>query len=616
MSGSLYQYTPYQGSGQPESPGQAFRSGFVGGQQIETNAMRMDEMRQLAQMRELQEQRAQQAEKRAQALEARTAAQFPLTMKQTALGVSRSQQLLPQEIRRGELTIQGLERTIAEQNAAIAALRAQVAPPMVTPGAAPPQAAPGVAVPGATPGFMAPVVVPAAPATPGRQSELRPSWMSPVPYARAPGAPMGVQMAQLGEVASDATPEEPADLTGRGAPVGMPERSISPPPTAAQPPLPTSAPVPGGYEAGLAPSITADVAASNAAIDNFLAGRSDAQLREIVANGTPSTIYGQRRGVTAGQAALAESARTLLERRASGAAPTPGAPAAAAPGAAAVSTEAAGLDPNLSDRGVFGPPRPEPQAPRQGGTTQTAADAAVSRGESPTMSYILEPLRIGSDQRRLTTEYAQLQRRYQTALAARDRAGVDQAIARMNEINQELTHLNGMTAITQFRNGDAAPLAGVLHEISGRRLSFQPRSDGTFNVFLDGQLSRQGVTRDEVETAARLEFDTRFRAQIQQQQTQRAALSLLRAQEEIRQNARVSAEGILEVIKAQVRAASPELDVQRITGADGQQMVVVVDKRTGQTVSGARIIQVPPPPGSARGAQPTFTIEPMSVGQR
>jgi hypothetical protein len=190
---------------------------------------------------------------------------------------------------------------------------------------------------------------------------------------------------------------------------------------------------------------------------------------------------------------------------------------------------------------------------------------------------------------------------------------VDQAIARMNEINQEMTYLNGMTAITQFRNGDAAPLAGVLHEESGRRLSFQPRSDGTFNLFLDGRLSRQGVTRDEIDTAARLQFDTRFQAQVQQQRQQTAALGLLAAQEQIKQRARVDAESLLEVVKANLR---PELDVQRTTDASGQQMIVVIDKRTGEAVSGARIVQVPPRPGSAAGAQPTFTIEPMPVGQR
>jgi hypothetical protein len=225
----------------------------------------------------------------------------------------------------------------------------------------------------------------------------------------------------------------------------------------------------------------------------------------------------------------------------------------------------------------------------------------------------LEPLRIGSDQRRLTEEFGQLQRRYQTALAARDRAGLDQITTRMNQINQELTFLNGMTAITQFRNGDAAPLAGVLHRESGGRLSFQPRSDGTFNVFLDGRLSRQGVTRDEIETSARMQFDTRFQQQVQQQRQRDVELSIFAARQRIEQMTRVSAEGILEEIKSQLR---PDLDVQRVTMENGQQVVLYVDKRTRQTVGGVRIVQVPPPPGSARGAQPTFTIEPLPVGQR
>jgi hypothetical protein len=296
----------------------------------------------------------------------------------------------------------------------------------------------------------------------------------------------------------------------------------------------------------------------------------------------------------------------LLEQRASGTAAAPTS-AAARPAAAATGDErlrdyeaASRLDAATQRRGV----------------TTTAADTAVERSLPPSQPYILEPLRIEADRRRLTTEYGRIQQQYAVALASRNAAAVAQLVQRADQINQELTYLNGMTAITQFRNGDVAPLAGVLHQESGGRLSFQPRSDGTFNLFLDGRLSNQGVSREQIEASARMQFDTRFQEQVQQRQQQTAQLALLRAQEEIKQGARVNAESLLEIVKAQAAAASPNLDVQRVTGADGQQMIVVVDKRTGQTVSGARIIQVPPPAGSGRNAQPTFTIEPMPVGQR
>jgi hypothetical protein len=590
MSGSLYQYTPYSLEG--PSPTAGFASGFGAGQAAETSALRMDEARQLAQMREFANQRAQAAEQR-------TAQRFPLDMKAAGLGVSRTQQLLPLEVRRGELGVRELEQNIADRAAALAALRAQVAPSMVTPGAVPTQATPGVAVPGAVPGFMAPEAAPAA-AAPGPQSSR---YFPNIDLDRRhAGVPGSYQTAQYGSgVMSDADPEEPADLTGRGAPVGMPVQS-APPTVGVTPP---QAPAPGEMETGL---ITLPPPEPGSALARFLERQTPEQLQAIIDRGTPTTGTARgyagpgRRVVPAGAASLAAAAREELARR-PGAPTTPGAARAPATGRETIAEfEAARSLDDATQR------RPSTSAP-----TQTAADAAVSRGESPSVPYILEPLRIGSDQRRLTTEYQQLQRRYNTALAARDRAGVDQAIARMNEINQELTYLNGMTALTQFRNGDAAPLAGVLHEESGRRLSFQPRSDGTFNLFLDGRLSRPGVTRDEIETAARLQFDTRFQAQIQQQQTQRVALGFLAAQEQIKQTARTNAESLLEVVKSNLR---PDLDVQRITDANGQQMIVVTDKRTGEQVGGARIIQVPPRPGSPRGAQPTFTIEPLPVGQR
>jgi hypothetical protein len=360
-------------------------------------------------------------------------------------------------------------------------------------------------------------------------------------------------------------------------------------------------------EQGATPEGGAPATETNATT-NFLRTQSDAQLRQIIARGERS-FFGSP---SAGAVALASEARLLLAQRAQ-ATPTERATYTADGVGAPFEAPTSGAS--------FVPPTADQQAIERFEAAQSRSPAGTAgtttaRTENAPLSLIYDAARVGSDQNRLTTEYGQLQRRYQTALAARDRAALDQITTRMNQINQEMTYLNGMSAITQFQNGNVAPLAGMLHTESRNRLAFQPRADGTFNVFLDGQLSRQGVTRQEIEVQARMLFDTNFQQQVRQERQQRIELAVLAAREAIQQRARVSAEGVLEEVKARLRQSAPELDVQRITDASGQQSLVVVDKRTGQVVGGSRIIQVPPPPGSAAGAQPTFTIEPLTVGQR
>jgi hypothetical protein len=107
---SLYQYTPYSPRGQ--SSGEAFQSGFAGSQAIETNAMRMDEMRQLAQMRELQEQRAQEAGLRQAAEAKRTAQMFPLQLQQAEFNLEQARRLGPIAVQRAQFDLDRLRRAL------------------------------------------------------------------------------------------------------------------------------------------------------------------------------------------------------------------------------------------------------------------------------------------------------------------------------------------------------------------------------------------------------------------------------------------------------------------------------------------------------------------------
>jgi hypothetical protein len=137
-------------------------------------------------------------------------------------------------------------------------------------------------------------------------------------------------------------------------------------------------------------------------------------------------------------------------------------------------------------------------------------------------------------------------------------------------------------------------------------MQLQPRSDGTLNVFLDGRMVNEGVTRSQLETSARTLFDTNFRAQIQQRQAQNAELAVFQAKQVIEQGARVDAEGAIEILKNNLRATQPNLDVRTITDAQGQQSIAIVDKNTGAPIRILRIVTRPP----VRGATtPQVTLE-------
>lgn len=88
-------------------------------------------------------------------------------------------------------------------------------------------------------------------------------------------------------------------------PVGMPERS-APPPLDSRVATPI---VPGSYDFGLGEQPPASEVNP---LDDFIFGRSPQELRDIIARGTPNLTYGQRRQVSPGAAALAESARARL----------------------------------------------------------------------------------------------------------------------------------------------------------------------------------------------------------------------------------------------------------------------------------------------------------------
>lgn len=638
MSGSLY--TPYPVAGQPTSSGSAFREGFLGAQQIETNVQEMERRRQAARLAELQEQRSQQNELRLQAAEARAAERFPLDLKQTAFTIQQRQLAAPIELERARFTLAEAQRAAAANRDYERQVLELLRTGGFAPGTAPaPVPAPAQAQPGATPGLImpqAPVApaaapaasaAPAAPAAPATSARLpvapvgpqgsvegeRPSWLS-ADFGNRRFT--GVQEARLGM--SDAGPAEaepgaeaplPADLTQ----AGMPVQSV--PLTAAQP-----------AEAEPSNPITA-----------FIRSRSDDQLREIVARGNRS-FFGDP---GAGAVALAREARLALAQRESARTATPTeqavytadgvgapfeAPAAGQPRLTVPEREAVERYEAAQSRGAVGVRPPgEPSAQSITQTVNRRIDTLST--ETPTPLSVLSPWQIGNEQRALAERQTALERRRQAllVLARRDPTAALQGFAQLEADAQAIAlnraNLNGRIAISEFATGNFAPLAQDMFTASGGRLRLEPRPDGTFNIWGPEGTQRPirtGVQASEIINQGRLMYDTNYQEQVAAIRARAIARNeeIFKAhvrglEEALKQEAQLSREQVIERVKAQAQAQFR-----------GSNMQVTVDTNTGNIIyrdqNGVlplRILRVVPRPDPTNPSRTRgFMTEEVEVG--
>jgi hypothetical protein len=555
MSGLLYPYTPAYP--QRSSPGEAFEAGFRGGQEAELRALGMDAKRQYVKLAGLQEQR--QAEL------------FPIERDTRQQALRHSVALSPLQLEQGRLTnqqleaqIQNLRTQIGERAAAAGAVRGIAFPTL--PGgaaAAPAPSAPGLNPPGSLPGILPPEAAPIPAPTVGPQSSAAPAWLNnPEQYGERRFT--GTQVASAGINDATGLPTGMSPAQAGGAPVrpGPTERL-----PVVRPLAPTSNPR------------LIDAAVAELSIDPAL--RTPAMIQQVAGQyGIDPAVVAERLGV---------SMPVTIAPTAAAAPTTPGRGTEVRPPGEAPATGVPARD----DRSVTSPGYRGAEAFN---TNQAAA---------PSDPYITEPVRIGQDRTRLTRAYNRLQTEYRAAVASRDAATASRVAREAEGVVEELKYLDGMTAITRLRAGDPGPLAQEFYATSGNRMQLQPRSDGTFNIFLDGRMVNEGVTRSQIETSARTLFDTNFRAQIQQRLAQNAELAVFQAKQVIEQGARVDAEGAIEILKNNLRATQPNLDVRTLTDASGQQSIAIVDKNTGTPIRVLRVI-TRPPVGNARTPQVTL----------
>ena len=281
-----------------------------------------------------------------------------------------------------------------------------------------------------------------------------------------------------------------------------------------------------------------------------------------------------------GKAAMAGPIATILSGlipSAQAAAPTAAAPTAAAPTAAAPIAAAPGA-----------------------AAAPAAPTAAVVRTDAD--FYLANPQSIPYEYQRLTQAYQQVatqaqeqanlvtQQRNETARLAQmymqsgTTTGIDTAMRMRDVINnydiellklkqgvsneqlkvtQGRIYLEGMQGLQDLALGnDPRRLASVWSQYAGVPIGIQPRSDGTFNIMVNGKKTKEGVTPAELSNNARLAFDQTYR---QQQSAAGAEMNKFMSQERYKTMLKIQ-EGNASELAKMIR----EISVENTKGNNAQ----------------------------------------------
>jgi soluble lytic murein transglycosylase-like protein len=168
--------------------------------------------------------------------------------------------------------------------------------------------------------------------------------------------------------------------------------------------------------------------------------------------------------------------------------------------------------------------------------------------------YLTNPNAISEDMARAMrqrNEMVRLAKSYQNAGMGLEYTG---ARAKIMEMDESMFYLQGMQGLNDlaFAN-DPRRLAAVWSRAKGQPIGIQPRSDGTYNVFVNGNKLPDPYTVDDVSKAARSTFDTAYVKQVNDlvisNNTEAYKTSLKIAEENGKQLAQMIREIALENVK-------------------------------------------------------------------
>lgn len=242
-----------------------------------------------------------------------------------------------------------------------------------------------------------------------------------------------------------------------------------------------------------------------------------------------------------------------------------------------------------------------------GGVQQGAAQVASAAQDriDPSNFYLSNPTAISRDTsnaiqaRQELTQMANLYR--QSGMVGE----FTQARAALREADNNIRMLQGMQGITEMAvANDPRRLAAVWSDYAGTPIQIQPRTDGTFNIVVNGKVAQQGVDRSSLVDTARSTFD---RAYLQQRVETQSAINLERIKGQLR---------VDEATATAVLNAAKDIQVAQINGQAGvaRQLALNLQSRISQSpdgrawlMSGGTIQQLIPdyvPPGAPEGVAP------------
>jgi hypothetical protein len=319
-------------------------------------------------------------------------------------------------------------------------------------------------------------------------------------------------------------PPPPAPSDAAAAPSDAAAAPAAPAADAAAAPPPAPPPAPPAVPPGLSPTQQAAYAAAASAPPRAISGVGRTRAFEVTSSavvqaaeaawnaypdkvaGTPMRILQQRQ----------EFIQAYKDAITSGGVPPAAAvPAAGAP--AAAGTAAAGAAAG-APAAAAGAPAAAAGAPAAAAGT-AAADAAAPPAAGLRQTFTEEDFYLtGGTQavpvniQRATADRDQL---VNLANVYRQAGMTNQYLSTVAEIykaNEQLTYLEGMQGVQEFTiASDPRRLSSVWSAYAGVPIGIQPRSDGLYNVYVNGRRrSEDGISRDEIIDVARSSFDQAY----------------------------------------------------------------------------------------------------------
>lgn len=171
--------------------------------------------------------------------------------------------------------------------------------------------------------------------------------------------------------------------------------------------------------------------------------------------------------------------------------------------------------------------------------------AAARSGGTPSERYLNNQDLIQMDLESVTQQMDRLDRAMQYLTTTGDIGGYQQLVAltdtrrAMDQLRVEQRYLQGMDAIAAIENRNFGPLQVLLQqrpEFQGRQVEVRPYTDGTVEIYVDGQLDTE-MEWDDLTTDLRSVYDQGYQQFMQAQVEAERGLTMLQLEERIKQAA-------------------------------------------------------------------------------